>query len=75
MEQKLINKNLDFYEKNKIEINKWYEKHNGLKQFPASFRKLEWNAKTSIESVFDGIIQFRPSGIRIKTDYFPTFVL
>ncbi|MFA7436090.1 MAG: DNA (cytosine-5-)-methyltransferase [Bacilli bacterium] len=73
--QKLINKNLDFYEKNKIEINKWYEKHNGLKQFPASFRKLEWNAKTSIESVFDGIIQFRPSGIRIKKpDYFPTFV-
>lgn len=73
--QKLINQNLDFYEKNKIEINKWYEKHNGLKQFPASFRKLEWNAKTSIESVFDGIIQFRPSGIRIKKpDYFPTFV-
>ena len=73
--QKLINKNLDFYEKNKIEINRWYEKHNGLKQFPASFRKLEWNAKTSIESVFDGIIQFRPSGIRIKKpDYFPTFV-
>lgn len=73
--QKLIDKTLLFYDANKEKIDQWYIKYDELKKFPKSFRKFEWNANSSIKSIFDGIIQFRPSGIRVKKpDYFPTFV-
>lgn len=73
--QNIINKNLKFYEENIVKIDKWYEKHNKLKGVIPSNRKFEWNANSTINSLFDGIIQFRPSGIRVKKpNFFPTFV-
>ena len=36
---------------------------------------MEWQAGEKITSLWDGVIQFRPSGIRVKTDYtFPALV-
>ena len=75
MEKNLINKNMEFYIKHQKVIDKWYEKHNKLKEFNKTQRKFEWNANNTITSIFEGIIHSRPSGIRVKKpDYFPTFV-
>lgn len=72
--QKIIDRNVEFYENNKVFIDEWY-KTNNVSNFIPSNRKFEWNANNSIKSIFEGIIQFRPSGVRIKKpDFFPTFV-
>ena len=52
---------------NKKTIDKWMKDHR--KHYSKLFlsdRKLEWNAGDRIDSIFDGIIQFRPSGVRVK---------
>ena len=73
--KKLIKKNKNFYFENREIIDAWKEKYDSLKFTARSNRKFEWNANTSIDSVWDGIIQFRPSGIRVKNNKcFPTFV-
>lgn len=61
-----INKNINLYNNNKDFIDKWMKKYNYLKDFAPTHRKLEWQAGNSINSLWDGIIQFRPSGIRVK---------
>lgn len=68
-----INKNIALYGNNSKWINKW-KSRNGLKEFIPSLRKFEWQAG-DLESIFDGLIQFRPSGVRIKNpNYVPAFV-
>lgn len=37
-----------------------------LKIFPASLRKLEWNAKGEERDIWKYVLQFRPSGLRVK---------
>jgi len=64
--QEFIRKNRALYQANQSHIDGWLSKHNHLKDFVATHRKFEWQAGTSIKSVWDGIIQFRPSGIRVK---------
>jgi DNA (cytosine-5)-methyltransferase 1 len=72
-----IKANREFYLKNK----KWLD--NGLKEqiqeFENSHQKLEWNcgkSKNTKLDLYDKIIQFRPSGIRIKKPtYSPALVL
>lgn len=64
--QHIIQQNRDFYKKNKTAIKKWYKKHSGLDWARKSHRKLEWQAGTKINSIYDGIIQLRPSGVRVK---------
>ena len=61
-----IIKNKDLYFRNKKHIDKWAKKHNYLKGLTPTQRKFEWQAGEKIESVWDGIIQFRPSGVRVK---------
>ena len=40
-----------------------------------SDQKFEWNAGDDLQSVWEGIIQFRPSGVRVKRpDFIPTLV-
>ncbi len=41
----------------------WVE---GLAQFPASLRKLEWNCKGEDRDLWRHVLQFRPSGLRAK---------
>lgn len=63
--QDFIKKNRKLYEENKEFIDKWLIDYN-VKKFIPTHRKFEWQVNNKIKSVFEGIIQFRPSGIRVK---------
>lgn len=68
-------KNRKLYENNKKFIDNWSEKWNDLNDFTPTERKFEWQAGESIKSIWDGFIQYRPSGIRVKRpDSFPALV-
>lgn len=70
-----IKKNCELYVSNKEFIDKWLKRHNNLQNFVPTHRKLEWQAGENIKSIWEGVIQFRPSGIRVKTpDCFPALV-
>lgn len=70
-----IRKNQSLFLDNKTFIKKWLKKYNNLKDFSPTHRKFEWQAGTSINSIWEGLIQFRPSGIRVKKpDVAPTLV-
>lgn len=73
--QDFIEKNKKLYQRNKKFIDKWFLKWDNLKDFTPTERKFEWQCGTSIDSLWDGIIQIRPSGVRVKRpDTFPTLV-
>ena len=61
-----IRKNIKLYEDNKEFIDAWLEKYDGLQNFTQTHHKFEWQCGTRISSVWEGVIQFRPSGIRVK---------
>jgi DNA (cytosine-5)-methyltransferase 1 len=70
-----IRKNQSLFLDNKTFIKKWLKKYNNLKDFSPTHRKFEWQAGTSITTIWEGLIQFRPSGIRVKKpDVAPTLV-
>lgn len=58
-----IRKNRALYQKHSKWIDRWLPK---IQSFPPSFQKLEWNVKDGNRNVWDYVIQFRASGIRIK---------
>ncbi len=64
--QDFIIKNRSLYDKNKGFIDKWFEKWRIREFARPTDRKFEWQAGKDIKTVYDGIIQFRPSGIRVK---------
>ena len=69
-----IKKNLMFYANNKKVIDAWLKKYSNLKDIPASRRKFEWQAGDT-SSIYDCLIQLRPSGIRVKrANYVPAAV-
>ena len=71
---KFIEKNQDFFDMHRIEILEWKRANKHFDNFPNSRRKLEWQAG-NLSSIWDGLIQLRPSGIRVKTaNYTPAFV-
>ena len=73
--QEFIEKNRKLYKENKEFIDGWLKKYKNLKEFTPTHRKFEWQAGESIDSLWDGFIQFRPSGIRVKRpDSFPALV-
>ena len=63
--QEFINKNRKLYLDNKKFIDGWMKKYN-VRSFIPTYRKFEWQVANKIHDVYDGIIQFRPSGIRVK---------
>jgi DNA (cytosine-5)-methyltransferase 1 len=69
-----IRANREFYLKHKKWLDKWIPK---IKNFENSHQKLEWNCGNKIPlNINDKIIQFRPSGIRVKMPNFsPALVL
>lgn len=70
-----IDKNIKLYQNNKDFIDSWLKKYNRLKNFAPTHKKMEWQAGDSIKSLWEGLIQFRPSGIRIKKpSCFPALV-
>ena len=73
--KEFVRKNKKLYENNKEFIDAWLDKYDNLRSFTPTQRKMEWQAGDKIDSLWDGVIQFRPSGIRVKTDYtFPALV-
>jgi len=69
-----LKKNSAFYLENKVAIDAWRMKHPELKSMNTSYRKFEWQAQ-DMDSVWSGVIQFRPSGVRVKKpDYLPALV-
>lgn len=61
-----IEKNRKLYLENKPFIDSWLKKYEIRKKYKPTMRKFEWQAGSKMKSVFDGIIQFRTSGIRVK---------
>lgn len=57
-------KNAELYTRYKGQLEMWRSRHD-LDGFPASRRKLEWQAQGT-ESLWDCLLQLRPSGIRAK---------
>lgn len=64
--KEFVIKNNNLYKNNKEFIDKWAKEYNNLKDFTPTQRKFEWQAGDSINSLWEGLIQFRPSGIRVK---------
>lgn len=70
-----IRKNNQLYKDNKKFIDKWLKKYNYLKDWVPTHRKFEWQCGTKCKSIWDGLIQMRPSGIRVKVPTnFPALV-
>jgi DNA (cytosine-5)-methyltransferase 1 len=69
-----ITANREFYLKNKQWLDKWLQK---IQKFENSHQKFEWNCGNKVPlNINDKILQFRPSGIRVKMPNFsPALVL
>lgn len=52
-----------FYEHRRYFSKRWIEK---LRTFPPSLRKLEWNCQGEERDLWKHVLQFRPSGLRVK---------
>ena len=59
-----IRKNREFYRKHRKVIDIWLPR---IKKFAPSFQKLEWNCKGGERDIWKYVIQFRASGIRVKS--------
>lgn len=71
--RRFIERNSDFYSQNRKWIDGWL-KEAKLEELIPSYRKFEWQAQ-NIRSINNCLVQFRPSGIRVKApNYVPTFV-
>ncbi len=64
--QTFLRKNRELYLRNKEFIDDWSKKWKHLKGFTPTERKFEWQCGTSLNSIFEAVIQMRPSGIRVK---------
>jgi DNA (cytosine-5)-methyltransferase 1 len=58
-----IRKNRQLYSQQAGWIRKWLGE---LASFPASLQKLEWNCKGGERDIWNYVIQFRASGVRVK---------
>jgi len=69
-----IRANREFYAKHKKWLKDWIPK---IKEFENSHQKFEWNCGDKVPLIInDKIVQFRPSGIRVKMPtYSPALVL
>lgn len=61
--QNFIRQNRLFYDNNKSWIDPWLPK---IQRFPSSLQKFEWNVKGGARSIWEYVIQFRASGVRVK---------
>jgi DNA (cytosine-5)-methyltransferase 1 len=67
-------KNRRFYLEHRKVIDDWLSDYPVIRKSAPSRRKLEWQAQ-DMQSIWDGLIHFRPSGIRVKrATYVPTLV-
>jgi DNA (cytosine-5)-methyltransferase 1 len=71
-----IVKNNQLFERNKLFISAWLKEGPKTPGFYGAKAKLEWQAgKVEDPDIWDTIMQFRPSGLRVKVPtYFPALV-
>jgi DNA (cytosine-5)-methyltransferase 1 len=75
--QRFIEQNRDFYMANRAAIDTWrgQKRDVPISSFPASRRKLEWQAGGAEPDLWKHLMQLRPSGIRVKrATYAPALV-
>jgi DNA (cytosine-5)-methyltransferase 1 len=73
--QDFITKNKDLYARNKRFIDVWAKKYDNLSWVRNTHRKFEWQAGLHAKNIYETLIQFRPSGVRVKrATYFSTLV-
>ena len=73
--KEIIEKNNKLYSENKPFIDFWLESNNYLKDWTPTQRKFEWQCGNNATSIWDAVIQIRPSGIRVKSPTcFPALV-
>lgn len=58
-----IRQNRELYERHRKWIDPWLPK---IQKFPPSLQKFEWNCKGEYRDIWDYVIQFRASGVRVK---------
>lgn len=58
-----IRLNRQFYSDNKEWIDPWLPQ---ILKFPSSLQKFEWNVKGGVRNIWDYVLQFRASGVRVK---------
>jgi DNA (cytosine-5)-methyltransferase 1 len=61
--QVFIWQNRQYFQRNKHWIKPWLPR---IREFPPSLQKLEWNCKGEARDIWQYVIQFRASGVRIK---------
>ena len=61
--QLFIKQNRELYKRHKKWIDLWLDK---VRKFPPSLQKCEWNCKGEERNIWNYVIQFRASGVRIK---------
>ena len=73
--KEFVRKNNELYQRNKEFIDSWIEKWDNLEWCTPTQKKFEWQAGENIKSIWEGLIQFRPSGVRVKVPTcFPALV-
>ena len=60
---RFIQQNREFFEEHQRKLQSWLPK---VQEFAPSFQKLEWNWQQGDRSIWNKVIQFRASGIRVK---------
>jgi DNA (cytosine-5)-methyltransferase 1 len=58
-----IRKNRDLYARHRRWMDEWMP---SILRFPSSLQKLEWNCKGGQRDIWQYVIQFRASGVRVK---------
>ena len=73
--KEFVRKNNELYQRNKEFVDSWIVKWDNLEWCTPTQKKFEWQAGETIDSIWEGLIQFRPSGVRVKTPTcFPALV-
>ena len=73
--KQFVEKNHALYILYKSSIDRWLKKWKVYETFTPTQRKMEWQAGESINTLWEGFIQFRPSGVRVKAPTcFPALV-
>ncbi|MBA3831857.1 MAG: DNA (cytosine-5-)-methyltransferase [Chthoniobacterales bacterium] len=58
-----VRRNREFYTANRSWIDPWLPR---ITQFPSSLQKLEWNCRGEVRDIWQYVVQFRASGVRVK---------
>ena len=58
-----IRQNRELYEDHRDWLDRWIPK---IAPFPPSYQKFEWNCQGEPRNIWDYVIQFRASGVRVK---------